>query len=195
MAWSEEGGVRSLKALIIVTILLLVAGSLLLYGSQFPGPAVIQGVETFQIPEGSGWHSFFELEMLKGGHVALEYTESSDGAVNVFLLTEENYGLYQDTGRVLSPLEGTSGSTGIFGLEIPSDGIYYLIFEHGRGFEASSQDIEVTYSFAGLRPSGPDGDLARWGFVLVVGGLAFVNAAGFVYFRGRKLRKAEPGDS
>ncbi len=144
-------------------------------------------MDTFQIPEGTGWHSFFELEMVKGGHVALEYAEGSDGVVNVFLLTEEDYGLYQDTGRVLSPLEGTSGSTGILGLEIPSEGIYYLVFEHGRGFETISQDIQVTYSFVGLSPSGPDGDLARWGFILLVGGLAFMNVAWFVYIKGRKL--------
>lgn len=173
----------------------MAAGLLLLYVSNFPGPVIVEGVETLKIPDGAGWHSFFELEMLKGGHVALEYTEGADGVVNVFILSEENYGLYQDTGRVLSRLKGTSGSTGTFGLEIPNDGTYYLVFEHGTGFEAISQDIQVTYSFAGLRPNGPDGDLARWGFVLAVGGLALMNVVNFLYFRGRRRLRAERGDS
>ncbi len=181
----EEGSLRPHKVILVAAAVLLGAGLLLLYESQFPRPLSVQGAETFQIPDGHGWHSFFRLELLEGGGVTVEFTEGGDGTVDVFLLDDEDYGIYQDSGLVLRPLGSASGSAGTFMAEVPSEGTYYLVFTHGSVSQALSQDVQITYLFEGLRPLGPDRDQARLGFLLLLVGAAAANVGGFLKFRLR----------
>ncbi len=173
-----------------IAALVAVFGAALLYSSLDPRPVTVRGSETFQIPDGDGWHSFFELEMLEGGVVSVDYAESGDGSVDVFLFREGDYGLYEATGLLLPPLGSMSGSSGAFSVNITGDGTYYLVFTHGSGFESVIQEVEVSYIFAGLRPEGPDVVIARAGFVLVIVAATLGNLGGYLFFRSRSGSRA-----
>ncbi len=45
--------------------------------------------------------------------------------------------------------------------------------------------MEVRYLFAGLQPQGPDADLARGGFALVILAAFIGNVGGYLLFRAR----------
>ncbi len=178
------------RALFIAAVVSLTIGFALLNAAAHPGPYSIRGQETIRIPDGTGWHSLFELEMSEGGSVSVEFREISNGRVNLYLLNHDDYEVYQDTGLVPRPLGSTSGSSGLLQVDIPSEGTYYLVFGHGGGYEATPQDVHVDYVFSGLLPTGPDRDIARTGFVLVIVGAAIANIGVVVRFREKGKKDA-----
>lgn len=179
---------RSYRILFLAATLLAVVGLLALDAARTPSPASIRGTETFSIPNGAGWHSFFELEMLEGGRVSVRFSETTGGGVLVYLLPQPAYGIYQATGLVPTSATGIQGSEALFEVEVPQDGTYYLVFAHGPGYEERAQEVEVRYAFMGLEPTGPDREMAWKGFLVVLLGGALANAG--VVLRYRSLRRA-----
>ncbi len=177
---------RPHRVLLVVAAFIVVFGFVLLDASRNPGPSSVRGEETFQIPDGREWHSFFELEMLGGGSVFVEFEETSEGLVTLYLFNQGDYATYQETGLIPPAVGSMSGSSGIFIVGIPSDGTYYLVFEHGEGYEALPQDVQVSYVFAGISPTGPDRTVARTGFVLVMFGAVVGNVGGALHFRRKR---------
>ncbi len=174
---------RSHRVVFVAAALLVLVGLLALDAARTPSSASVQGRETFRIPDGPGWYSFFELEMLAGGRVSVSFAESAGGAVAVYLLPQEAYGIYETTGLVPASATRISGSDALFEANIPQEGTYYLVFAHGQGYEALSQEVEVRYVFMGMVPTGPDQELAWRGFLAVIVGGVLANAGVLLRFR------------
>lgn len=172
--------------------MLIAGGFALLLVAQTPGPVALQGRQTFTIPDGLGWHSSIELDMLEGGTIDLDFEALSGGTVVVFLLTEEGYDLYEATGLAGAVLKQSTGSSGVLAVAVPAEGVYYVVFAHGVGFELLPQEVDLAYQLEGLRPLGPNRDLARGGFALILVGAVLGNAAGFLVLRRAARAQDDP---
>lgn len=175
----------------VAAALLVVVGLLALDAARNPASASVQGEDTLRIPDGSGWYSFFELEMLEGGRVSVSFEESGGGAVAIFLLPQEAYATFRTTGLVPVSATRISGAEALFEASVPREGTYYLVFAHGLGYETVPQEVEVRYVFMGMVPTGADAVLAWKGFAAVILGGVLANVG--VLFRYRLLRRTQAG--
>ncbi|MEE9237013.1 MAG: hypothetical protein V3U52_04420 [Thermoplasmata archaeon] len=143
-------------------VIFIIAGVLLFVGFGFVdrsldiGPSTLSGEETFAIP--IGWESYYvvEVDLQAGGRVSVEFQEISDGAVSVYLFHEQDYASYNAADDVSRAIHSARGPSGVLSVDIPSEGSYFLVFEHARGYEFLSQDVQLSYLFTGLQRDDPD---------------------------------------
>ncbi len=170
---------KAFKILVVLGGILLVIGLLLALGS----PANLSKDSAYTIPSGAGYYYVYTLSgMFTGEQVTFNYTLSSSGIVDVYLLNAAAYSTYSNDLTVPSSLYANAGSTSGGGsVVIPTDGTYYLVVNHGSGSSGSSQTGEMTIDATGLNVT-----------VLAIGiGLIIVGAV--VLAVGYRMRsKAQP---
>jgi hypothetical protein len=134
-------------------ILVAIGGILLFVGIGLVIYAVSPGSisETATIPSGSDWYVFYEFNLLAGGRIQATITERAGGVVDVYVYTRSQYASYQ-TGSYPANLFQTSGTTSSVDVTLPETGTYFLVVEHGTGYEGASQEVQVTATINGVDP-------------------------------------------
>ncbi|MFQ6013615.1 MAG: hypothetical protein ACE5LS_08250 [Thermoplasmata archaeon] len=153
---------RFYQVLFVLAGVLFFAGFALLDAGWDLGTS-LQGEQTFGIPAGAQWHYAVELSMQEGGRVHIVFEETSQRAIQVYLLLERDYRTYQAAGVVLEALGETTGSSGVLALSLRSAGTYYLVFAHAQETEALPQEVQLRYSFTGVQAQEPDWLLVGFG--------------------------------
>jgi hypothetical protein len=134
-------------------ILLIVGGVLTLTAL----PLLVSSLDTSAaatttIPAGP-WRMSYYFNLLGSGTLRGNFQETTGGSLNLFVLTEEQYNLYQsgtDGGSLLSVLSSRGGA---FGVALPGSGTYYLVADHGTDSFAIAQQIQFVVQVRGLNPT------------------------------------------
>lgn len=134
------------KVIIILGVILLLVGINLLYFSfSSEGDAI-----SFDIPAGADYYNFAETDVIMDVYFYGDYTVSH-GVVDFYILDEEQYKKYIMWGITEESLfSKTDTASGHFSTNLPSKGKYYIVADHGSGFELNEQGIEITYRMSGI---------------------------------------------
>lgn len=178
-------------------VLFVAAGALFFVGFAFldtglNSATALRGEETFLIPAGGQWYYVVELPMQEGGRVHIDFEETSERAINVYLMPQDDYELYEVAGGVLPGVGGMTGPSGLFAQNIRSAGTYYLVFEHTAENAARSQEVRLRYSFTGVQPAEADLVLAGAGVGSLAGGAVVVALAAVRRLRAVRVKETEP---
>lgn len=128
-------------------------GVLFLTGQGVLASAFLQGAQgaTASIPAGPAWYYVYRIDVLGPGRLAGTFEDVGGRVVDVQVFAERQYRSYEFIGLGYS-LFSTRGSAGSFTVDLPGTGTYYLVFDHGAGFEGASQDVRVSYRLLGVEP-------------------------------------------
>lgn len=133
-----------------------------------------QGEETFGIPEGAQWYYAVEIPFQAGGRIHIDFEETSQRAIAVLVLAEGDYEAFLSATAVPFVIEETVGPSGVLALSLRDAGTYYVVFMHGPGTQAVSQEVALRYSFTGVQPEEPDWVLVGLGVLAAGLGAAVV---------------------
>lgn len=155
-------------------LLLILGGIVLVIGIGMAWSSFDSGrqLETFSIPAGSDWHYYFEVSLPLGGAIQIRFSVLSSGTVDTFVFDATHYGLYAQGGSA-TPVHSETGSTGDYAVTVPRPGTYYVVFEHGAGFDDVEQRVQTIYRVVGVDPVflGIGASIAIVGVVLAVAGI------------------------
>ena len=166
---------RSYHVLFVLAGVFFFAGFALL-DSGLDFRTSFQGEETFGLPAGAQWYYAVEIPFQAGGRIHIEFEETSQQAISVLVLAEEDYLSFLNAESV-PVIESTSGASGVLALNLREAGTYYLVFMHATVNNAVPQEVDLRYSFSGLRPEEPNWLLVGLGVVTVGLGTAIVAIA------------------
>jgi len=102
------------------------------------------------IPSGYGYYGYTKASMWLYGHWSGEFTVTSGGTVHFYILDAGQYDSYMNTGQAPSSLFSTTGSASSFSVDLPTTGAYYMVFDHGPGYETVEQTISIEHKVSGL---------------------------------------------
>jgi len=134
-------------ALAVVGAILLLGGIAALTSSFQP----LTDSATITIPSGAQWYYAYDFSLLANGHVSGSFQERTGGSVDVYVLTDAQYKVY-DGGGSPQPLFSTAGSSGQLDVALPGSDTFHLVFDHGAGYDAVQQDVDVVITVSGIGP-------------------------------------------
>ncbi len=140
-----------MKAAIIV---LAVVGAICLLGGIFALTDYFRPVSdsvVITIPSGADWYYVYDFSLLASGHISGTFQERSGGTVDVYVLTDAQYNVY-DEGGSPQTLFYTSGVSGPIDVELPGSDTFHLVFDHGAGYDSLQQDVTVDITVSGIGP-------------------------------------------
>lgn len=157
-------GFGRVRLFLVLGAALFLAGQAVLATGSFPPTR--GGAVTIQA--GANWFYVVEIHLLGSGRVTVAYEELSGRVVDVHVFPASQYRVYAfiGLGYALYSEQGTSGD---FAVDLPQAGAYYLVVDHGSGFEETQQDVRLTYRVAGIDP-----DFLFVGLGMVAAGIGFV---------------------
>ncbi len=130
---------------------------------------------TITIPSGANWYYAYDFSLLASGHLSGTFQERSGGTVDVYVLTDAEFNVY-DGGGSPQPLFSTSGVSGVIDVALPGSDTFHLVFDHGAGYDSLEQDVTVAITVSGIGP--PIIVLAVVGAICLLGGIgALVDSA------------------
>ena len=165
---------RKFQVLSVIGGIVLVIG----IGGIFWAATPASGTETFTIPAGAEWYYVFEVNVLGGARLHVEFTAPLGQNIDVFVLDEPNYQTYINGGSVSAVISHLNAQGTTFDVTLPSTGKYYLAFDHGSLYESVDQEVRVTYRLNGIDPT-----------FLVIGVVLIVVAAVLLILAARYRRK------
>jgi len=165
---------RKFAILLVLGGILLVAGIWLSITGVYSSPQD----EVFSIPAGWDYYYVFEMHLFSGATLKGDYTVTSGTPIDLFIFDDVQYLEYSYSGSApcLYEVKGMSGS---FSMSPANAGMYYVVLDHGPGYDNSTQSGRITLHITGT-------DMLCLGpgiFLLIVGILLMV--------AGAKLKKQE----
>jgi len=106
---------------------------------------------TITIPSGANWYYAYDFSLLASGHLSGTFQERSGGTVDVYVLTDAEFNVY-DGGGSPQPLFSTSGVSGVIDVALPGSDTFHLVFDHGAGYDSLEQDVTVAITVSGIGP-------------------------------------------
>jgi len=138
---------RQIRVLLVLGGVLRLAGQALVVSSFLP---ITRG-GTVTIPAGPNWYYAFELDVLLSGRVDLQFSELGGGVVDVRVFPASEYRVFAFIGRGYA-LFTASDSSAPSRFSFRRGGSWYLVLDHGQGFEESIQDVRIAFRLAGVNP-------------------------------------------
>ena len=138
----------------VAVIVLAVVGAILLLGGIAALASSFQPLTdsaTITIPSGAQWYYAYDFSLLANGHVSGSFQERTGGTVDVYVFTDAQYQAY-DGGGSPQPLFSTGGSSGQVDVALPGSDTFHLVFDHGSGYDAVQQDVDVVITVSGIGP-------------------------------------------
>lgn len=163
---------RPHRWMIVLAVILIAVGFFaLVYGTS---PASVN--ETDPIP--AGWSNFneFSWSVLAGGTLQGTFQALNGTPVNVILLNDADYSSFVNNVN-LTGLYNVTSVSGTISLTVPGFNTYHVIFQHGAGYENTTQYVSVDLTATGADPT-----------FTIGGALALVGAAVLIVFYVRKAR-------
>lgn len=162
--------------------LLLVGGVLFLSGQAVLASAFFHGIEgaTASIPAGPAWYYVYPIDVVGPGRLTVSFEDVAGSVVDVHVFGAREYLAYEFVGLGNGLFSGRA-SAGSFAVDLPGTGTYYLVFDHGEGFEGVIQDVRVSLRLLGVEP----------GFLR--GGAVFAGVGIVAVGLGLRLRRPSPG--
>jgi hypothetical protein len=139
------GDLKKFKVALIVGGILVIISLYFLFAG-FMG----RSGDSFTIPEGEEWYYAMELNMDSGGYISVQYTESQGNPVDAYIFDSSAYSVYSFQGSASAITKRIGQSSGTISTTVPSAGSYYVVFDHGSGYENSAQSVSVILREAGL---------------------------------------------
>ncbi len=164
---------RPRRWLIFLGVILIVVGLFaIVYGTS---PASVN--ETDPIP--AGWTNFneFSWSVLAGGTLQGTFQAVNGTPVNVIVLNDADYSSFVN-GANLTGLYNVTSTSGTISLSVSGFNTYHVVFQHGAGYENTTQYVSVDLTATGADPT----------FTLG-GALALVVAAVLILYYVRKSRQ------
>lgn len=163
------------KVLLIVGVVLALIGLGMIVVAIMPG----EKTSTETIPTGAQYYVSWNVGGLMNGNVSLNFSVDT-GTVNVYVFDKTNYDNYHN-GLAFVPIAYAPDlPAGVFSLELPGSGQYYLVFDHGTNSQNIDQAVTVK-----VKVTGTSIMLLTIGVVLLVVG-AILAVVGFI------MRRKEP---
>jgi len=103
---------------------------------------------TFDIDPGAQHYNYIPVNLFSGAKLGGRFSVDGASIVDLYVFNDSNYNLYE-TGATAPFIAHASGNSGSFEVAIDSGGTYYIVLEHGSGFQSSRQTGSVTHSVAG----------------------------------------------
>ena len=132
-------------------------GALLLVGGLiFTAAALAAGddVDTLRIPAGTGWYFVIGFDASAGSRFAGRYSETTGRALDFYVFDDPQYAAYSRSGFPRAgALFQAHGEAGRFAVTASSPGKYYVVVDHGSGFEGQPQDVRIVWREDGLDPA------------------------------------------
>jgi hypothetical protein len=139
---------RGWKILLVVGAILVLSGVGLLASSWSTGFTSVD-----EIPAGAGWYVYFEVRVLSGGSLQVDFRVTSDGTVDLFSFTEAQFATFRTTGTGTFLHGEADVSSGRFDVSLPEAGTYYVTMHHGLAYGEVVQNIRTTFRVLGLSPT------------------------------------------
>jgi len=133
-------------------ILSIIGWILLLVGIYFFQSAYYgEGVESFTIPSGIDWYYRVEFYGRVNGGISGDFSVAN-GTINFYVMTEEQRKSYYDDGESLQYIFASQESkSGHFSTTTcPAFETWYIITDHGVGYESTPQKVTVGYKLSGF---------------------------------------------
>ena len=166
---------RTARILLVLAAVLLAGGLFALaYGST---PATAESTE----PIPSGWVYYAELHraVLAGGMIEGTWQCVNGTPVQVLVYNDADYGAFV-SGENRTALYDRTAVNGTISLSVSGFDTYHVVFQHGAGYENTSQFVSVDLTTTGADPT------------FTIGGvLAVLLAAVFIVVAARRARKSE----
>lgn len=132
------------KLLIVFGVILLSVGLILALTGVIHSPSN----RTFSIPAGQYYYNYHSESLSAGQTVQMDFTVTGTSTVDVFIFNEAQWNDYSYDGSSAS-LASASGSQGSVSLKVETGGTYYLVLDHGSGFDGSAQEGSTTTTITG----------------------------------------------
>jgi len=139
---------------------------------------------TVLIPAGGS--RVFGLNILGAGTISGSFSESTGRAVVFSIFNETGYRSYKGSGELSDSLLTVNGNSGDFFVAFPRSGKYYLVFEHGVGYE----DLPIEVSFTAHLEGATEITLLLIGLPILSGGVALTIVGLLLRQRARSTRAA-----
>lgn len=135
-------------------LLLAVGAVVISVGITSTASAVLPGTlrNAGTIPAGADWYIYFELDLFLDGSVHVEYAETTGRTIDTFVYDRFQYNAYATGGFASSIRSVPNSARGSFDVSLPGSGKYFVVFDHGSGFEGVEQRIQATITISGIRP-------------------------------------------
>lgn len=127
--------------------MLFLAGQGLMASSFLPGDRTVDGT----IPAGPEWFYVYRVEVLGPARVEGHFADPTGRPVDFFVFAQSEYDVYAQVG-LSEPLFAGQGSGVDFSVPLESSGTYYLVLDHGDGFEWSVQEVRMSVRILGIEP-------------------------------------------
>lgn len=163
------------KVLLVVGVVLALIGLAMTVYAIMPA----EKTSTETIPAGAQYYVQWSVGGLMNGNVSLNFSVDT-GTVNVYVFDKANYNNYHDGNAFVPIAYAPELPAGVFSLELPGSGQYYLVFDHGVNSQNIDQAVTVKVKVTGTSIMG----LAIGVVLLVVG--AILAIVGFI------MRRKEP---
>ena len=162
------------RVLVVFGVILLFVGLFVAVGGVIHSPTD----RTFSIPAGQYYYNYHSESLSAGQTVQMDFTVTGGSTVDVFILDEAQWNDYSYDGSAAS-LASASASQGSVSLKVETGGTYYLVIDHGSGYDGSVQEGKTTTNIMGTNAN----SVILGVVILAVGVLLFVG--------GLILRKKE----
>jgi hypothetical protein len=139
---------RGWKVLVVVGAVLALSGVGLLASSWSTGFTSLD-----EIPAGVGWYVAFQVHVLSGGSLQVDFAVTSPGTVDLFTFTEAQYTTFRTTGTGTFLHGEADVSSGRFDVSLAEAGTYYVTMHHGPAYGEVAQNIRTTFRVLGLSPT------------------------------------------
>jgi len=119
----------------------------------------------FDIDAGNLYFNYIDVGLFAGARLKGSFTVTSGGSINLYIFENREYQNYYN-GNDCYYIESASGSSGTFDITVDVGDTYYIVLEHGSGYESMRQTGEVTHQIIGT-----DFVMIGLGIGLFIGGL------------------------
>ncbi len=167
---------RAAKVIAVLGVIVILIGLFALFYALTPAAAQ----ETLAIPAGGQYYNYYTWNVLSGGSVSGNWTCLNGTPVQVLVYNAGDYNAYTN-GANLSGLYNTTAVSGTLDVPVSGFGTYYVVVQHGSGYESGEQDVFVSFTSTGTDPTSFFAGIAA----LVIGALMIV-------YGMRAVRKPAP---
>lgn len=163
------------KVLLVVGVVLALIGLAMIVYAILPA----ERTSSETILTGAGNYIYWSVGGLMNGNISLNFSVDT-GTVNVYVFDKTNYNNYANANAFVPIAYAPDIPAGVFSLELPGSGQYYLVFDHAVNSQNIAQEVTVKVKVTGTSIMG-----LTIGVVLLVVG-AILAVVGFI------MRKKEP---
>jgi len=148
----EYANIRKYRVIAIIAFILIIIGIIGIFSSLTKNSDHLY----WHLPPGSEYYDFIQVPSTLFGHVEVRFYDVSythNNSIKCSVYDSDQYEEYCSSDYPPSCLYSVSGINRQFSIDLPTMSTYYIVFEHGPGYESHVINFSVHYTVTGIVPN------------------------------------------